>query len=338
VGVGVDSVTIADNRIRVGSIGPVSTGDDGFGIITTYSTSVDKGNLTISGNDFEPLNTSGGRAFFINPGVDAFVFSDNDITGEFTRTAITQAKNGLVKDNVITGTGSSAGLGTLGYPDPTLYGHTEFDCNEITQTVTAINIFATNDVMIRNNTLSNNGTGVRVQDFASLSFDPATIHINSNDISGNTGWGVRNTAAALPEVDAAFNWWGSSSGPSGEGPGTGDAVSVKVDFTPWLLDSVFSGANLIFTDAAGNALVVDQATGAFTFTGADGTFVSGSDAQIAADGTIKIHDQDESEPVNLGEKIDGSGNIETAISVVIKFKNGVKKSFALTLDSLLDVC
>jgi hypothetical protein len=35
-------------------------------------------------------------------------------------------------------------------------------------------------------------------------------------------------------VDATNNWWGDVSGPSGVGPGTGDAVSVDVDYDPWL--------------------------------------------------------------------------------------------------------
>ena len=35
--------------------------------------------------------------------------------------------------------------------------------------------------------------------------------------------------------DARYNWWGNASGPSGVGPGTGDAVSDYVNFSPWLL-------------------------------------------------------------------------------------------------------
>ena len=35
-------------------------------------------------------------------------------------------------------------------------------------------------------------------------------------------------------VDARDNWWGDASGPSGAGPGSGDAVTTNVDFNPWL--------------------------------------------------------------------------------------------------------
>ena len=34
-------------------------------------------------------------------------------------------------------------------------------------------------------------------------------------------------------VDATENWWGDDSGPGGEGPGSGDAVSSDVDYRPW---------------------------------------------------------------------------------------------------------
>ena len=45
----------------------------------------------------------------------------------------------------------------------------------------------------------------------------------------NDGW-----VAGQPLVDATYNYWGSASGPSGAGPGTGVPVSVGVAFTPWL--------------------------------------------------------------------------------------------------------
>ena len=54
---------------------------------------------------------------------------------------------------------------------------------------------------------------------------------NGNMISGNASWGVENTGSN--EVDATWNWWGAVDGPSGEGPGAGDAVSEYVLFDPW---------------------------------------------------------------------------------------------------------
>jgi nitrous oxidase accessory protein NosD len=52
-----------------------------------------------------------------------------------------------------------------------------------------------------------------------------------NSIAGNA-FGLLNETGTL--VDAALNWWGANNGPSGEGIGTGDAVSTDVIFSPWL--------------------------------------------------------------------------------------------------------
>ncbi len=54
--------------------------------------------------------------------------------------------------------------------------------------------------------------------------------INHNNIFNNLA-GLNNTAEL---VDATLNYWGDASGPSLEGPGTGDAVSWNVTYSPWL--------------------------------------------------------------------------------------------------------
>ena len=54
-----------------------------------------------------------------------------------------------------------------------------------------------------------------------------------NNIEGNEPYGIESVSAG-GEVDAEGNWWGHASGPSGEGRGSGDAVSANVDYTPWL--------------------------------------------------------------------------------------------------------
>jgi len=62
---------------------------------------------------------------------------------------------------------------------------------------------------------------------------------NDNSISGN-GTGYDNSSSLAPQ-NAEQNWWGSASGPSGTGPGSGDAiVGANVDFNPWRT----SGADL----------------------------------------------------------------------------------------------
>jgi parallel beta-helix repeat protein len=39
-----------------------------------------------------------------------------------------------------------------------------------------------------------------------------------------------------PMVNATLNWWGSDTGPSGSGQGSGDSVSEDVDYVPWLTE------------------------------------------------------------------------------------------------------
>ncbi|MCR4408634.1 MAG: right-handed parallel beta-helix repeat-containing protein [Anaerolineae bacterium] len=60
----------------------------------------------------------------------------------------------------------------------------------------------------------------------------ATVAVHNNCITGNLPNGVTNKATG--SLDAENNWWGAPDGPSGSGPGSGDAVSANVDYDPWL--------------------------------------------------------------------------------------------------------
>ena len=61
----------------------------------------------------------------------------------------------------------------------------------------------------------------------------ATPELHYNDIFDNEFYGVMN-ASYGDTIDATYNWWGDPSGPGGMGPGTGDEVSNRVLFDPWL--------------------------------------------------------------------------------------------------------
>ena len=74
---------------------------------------------------------------------------------------------------------------------------------------------------------NNNGSGV----FVFNSGQP-TVQISSSALAGNGDAGLTNQNPA--PVDARQNWWGDASGPSGIGPGSGDAVLGNVLFDPWL--------------------------------------------------------------------------------------------------------
>jgi hypothetical protein len=92
--------------------------------------------------------------------------------------------------------------------------------------------------------LANNSQGARVQ--AGRASDN---HINRCELAGNRRAGLEASIASGEELDGTNNWWGSPSGPSGLGPGNGDAVTVDVDFDPWLTTppAVVTGANFQVT-------------------------------------------------------------------------------------------
>lgn len=185
-----DNLEVLDNRIKVGATGSGANGDDGIGILTYYNSGMSS--LAASGNEIIPAVTTGYRAFYINPGVTDFDFISNEILGEFASTAITQADDGLVQDNVVTGTGNSAGLGTWGYPDADSgIGATEFVDNTISDTARAISIYGTDDVVIGFNTLTDNGIGVAIYgyDYGAGGSDGSEVTITDNlqITGGNTG-------------------------------------------------------------------------------------------------------------------------------------------------------
>jgi hypothetical protein len=86
--------------------------------------------------------------------------------------------------------------------------------------------FAPSTVGIRGSTIvGNDQAGIWV-------CDDSIVSAHFNNIVGNTDYGLRNDGGET--VNAIYNWWGDSSGPSGLGPGDGDAVSDNVNFEPWL--------------------------------------------------------------------------------------------------------
>lgn len=97
-------------------------------------------------------------------------------------------------------------------------------------------------VTITGNEIRNNDVGIDA--------DKATDnHVNQNNIVGNRQWGVDASGLGPGEIlDAKNNWWGQPSGPGGAGPGLGDPVTSKVDFSNWLTaPAVVTGANFQVT-------------------------------------------------------------------------------------------
>ena len=100
----------------------------------------------------------------------------------------------------------------------------------------AISIYPdTSNIQIVGNSLTDNYQGFTVRNKSGVAAD---VYVNFNNISGNGGFGVGNFAQGGGTLNATNNWWGDTSGPGGEGPGTGDEVSTNVDYEPWLEVSV----------------------------------------------------------------------------------------------------
>lgn len=165
-------------------------------------------------------------------------------------------------------------------------------------------------------------TAVRIGEPAKNNAGPTSVKICHNDLTDGTFVGVDNTSLAA--VDAEFNWWGTTNG------ATIDSLLAlgNVDFTPWLLDSVASGNNLVFTGPDDVSLVVNQATGAYVFVDSNGAIYSGSDASVK-NGKLKIHDQ------SGNGKIDVKGSTDGSVSVSLKGKG---KPTNFTLDPLTAAC
>ncbi len=96
--------------------------------------------------------------------------------------------------------------------------------------------FDPKDIGISGNIFSANGNGVSIYDAW-----PSLLSIAYNSFTGNTGNGVYNYLST--SADATSNWWGDASGPSGSGPGSGDAVSAGILYDPWIGKS--GGENIV---------------------------------------------------------------------------------------------
>jgi len=113
---------------------------------------------------------------------------------------------------------------------------------------------ATNLAKILDSTITANRWGIYS--------DSSSPLINNSKIYGNSTAGVWNSSTTV-DIDARGNWWGAASGPANASnpSGTGNAVSNKVLFNPWLgqIPGVLAISNVRVSPAAFNP-VGDSAT------------------------------------------------------------------------------
>ncbi|MFC1933418.1 choice-of-anchor U domain-containing protein, partial [Chloroflexota bacterium] len=147
--------------------------------------------------------------------------------------------------------GVSVGMGMIGSPS-----QAEIWNSEIYNNTSGIYVSSDGTINAFNNSIHDNDHGIMLKSSNNVikgnditnnhAAENSGIHliggsgniISWNNISGNTPFGVNQQIinGTLDEeiVNARYNWWGSSSGPGGSGPGSGDAVSEYVGYEPWL--------------------------------------------------------------------------------------------------------
>lgn len=104
-------------------------------------------------------------------------------------------------------------------------------------------------------------TGLEVRDWdTGLFVDGSGVTMNAHHdaITSNVTAGYTGTAG--PVHGATPNWWGHASGPSGAGPGSGDAVTgATVAFAPWLISGADTQPGCGFAPSADNLVTVGPA-------------------------------------------------------------------------------
>jgi len=166
--------------------------------------------------------------------------------------------NITINHNIVTGPFKRAGIKT----DASMQGSATITNNTVTG-ASAWGILLRSPLAqtVTGNTVSGATVGIQVNDTATI-----TPTINFNSISGNTT-GLNNLSPNI--VDATHNWWGDASGPGSVGLGSGDKVSMSVNYKPWCTDlgcTTFSSANPTTEVASG-----ETTTGA-TVNGTNGDY------------------------------------------------------------------
>lgn len=101
------------------------------------------------------------------------------------------------------------------------------------------------------NNITGNNVGVYVGTDMQFGGTPSSstngININRNNIVGNPTFGVQNESSFV--TNAENNYWGAANGPGPVGPGSGDRVTLNVDFDPFLTAPSSCAPTLVTTAA-----------------------------------------------------------------------------------------
>lgn len=104
----------------------------------------------------------------------------------------------------------------------------EFENTEFEGFDTGLEVGPHSEITMNRVALTNNRIGADIDESSTATItDTALVNNSEFAVVVPTGQDGNET------VTATNNWWGSPSGPSGAGPGSGDAVSAGVEYEPW---------------------------------------------------------------------------------------------------------
>jgi hypothetical protein len=212
---------------------------------------------TIQYNLFLNNNLSGaggGTGIITSFGLNNALIDKNKFSGNINTISI-QAQSTSI---TISNNQFDAGIGLLNTTYSSVTGNKSMN----SASSATIDLFGGDDhVTVSGNVLLSGQSAIRVENpYAVYSIVANTnITAQNNCIQGNTAAGLEADHLGYTGIIMADNnWWGSSSGPSGTGPGTGDAIidpDGVVVFSPFLASpsvcpsapTITSGNSTIFT-------------------------------------------------------------------------------------------
>jgi len=222
------------------------------------------------GNDYFAVNrnriTANKVGITVQPSPATFVtISDNIIVPGIPLAPdaqgiyFTGVNTATVSGNTITGFAASNGLGGSSDTNLTISGNTllgnkkgisfwgnttfiTMERNTIRGSIVNGIEIKGQDILITGNQIQNSASDGICVDNHTLTTERVTI--SNNCITGNTNFGLRVTSGVSMPVDALDNWWGSATGPfhaALNSLGTGDTVSDRAIFSPWLTSIAYTG-------------------------------------------------------------------------------------------------
>ncbi len=263
----IDDVQILNNRF-VGFTGSAIFLNDQGKDITIHQNSIDGSSTTGSGgmlhldtDSFSGMQITNNCLFNASGRTGLFVDGSNNVDPSADR-------NPLIANNLFDGLDTGANLGhnafTGGDITNNTFSNNEYDGLQggIQHTTISFNKFHDNgrfgiDLTSFGSTNVNRGAqyaNVVENDFSGNGFSHdgagiilsngqasgtiATNVVHENNITGNRQGAIYTGSES---VDLIHNWWGDATGPSGDGPGTGDAVSgSNIEYDPWLCSPAFT--------------------------------------------------------------------------------------------------